>query len=194
VSFGSPFSKLFWPGILGLLPLFLGCALAANGQSDSARHEAKAKFLAAAAEFVEWPASTFPTPATPFELCVYGDFSFGISLAELTRTAQINGHRIEVKWVRKDEELSGCQLLFVSRSAAKRYEKVLGSLRNATTLTIGEGPEFLPAGGMLSVEMGPTGLAFDVNLDAVSSGHLKISSQMLSLARRIVRRTESAHT
>ena len=161
-------------------------------QEEAALYEAKAKFLAVMPGFVEWPSSTFKTPTALLQICVHPDFSFGTSLAELARTETVGGHRMEVKWVRKEQELSGCQLLFVSRSAAKRYDKVLEAVKNSATLTVGEGPEFLKAGGMVSLQAGQSGLQFDVNLDAVHDSHLKLSSQMLALARHVLYRTESA--
>ena len=97
-----------------------------------------------------------------------------------------------MKWVRKEQDLVGCQLLFVSRSAGKRYDKILEAVKNSITLTIGEDPECLKAGGMLCLQPGQNGVLFDVNLDAVRDGHLKLSSQLLVLARHVVHRTESA--
>jgi hypothetical protein len=47
---------------------------------------------------------------------------FGTSLAELTRTSILNSHYKEVKWARKEQGLAACQILFVSRSAAKHYD------------------------------------------------------------------------
>ena len=49
-------------------------------------------------------------------------FKFGTSLVELTRTSILNGHYKKVKWVRKEQDLAACQILFVSRSAAKHYD------------------------------------------------------------------------
>jgi hypothetical protein len=49
-------------------------------------------------------------------------FKFGTSLAELTRASILNGHYKEVKWARKEQDLAACQILFVSRSAAKHYD------------------------------------------------------------------------
>ena len=168
------------------------CAPQAVPQEETALYGAKAKFLAVMPGFVEWPSSTFKTPTSMLQICVHPDFSFGTSLAELARTETVGEHRMEVKWVRKEQDLAGCQLLFVSRSAAKRYGKVLEAVKNSATLTVGEDPEFLKAGGMVSLQAGQTGLLFDVNLDAVRDSHLKLSSQMLALARHVVYRTESA--
>ena len=157
-------------------------------QDDAGGYEAKAKFLVNAPVFVDWPDSTFKSPTSPLQICVHGDFSFGTTLAELTRTETIKGHRMEVKWARKEEELPGCQLLFVSHSAARRYDKILEAVKNSTTLTVGEEPAFLKAGGMVELEGSPGKLWFDVNLDAVREGHLRLSAQLLSLARRVIQR------
>ena len=166
-------------------------AFVAIAQDDSQQYGAKAKFLSITPGFVEWPASTFRTPTDALQICVHGDFSFGTSLAEFTRGATVGGHRMEVKWIRKEQELPNCQIVFVSRSAAKRYDKVLEALKNSTTLTIGEDPSFLQAGGMLNLQAAGVGVSFDVNLDAINEGHLKLSAQFLSLARHILRRTET---
>ena len=168
------------------------CVPGTSAQESSQLYEAKARFLSIAPGFVEWPAATFKTANAPLEICVHGDFSFGTSLAQLTRASTLNGHRMEVKWARKEQDLPGCQILFVSHSAAKRYDKTLDAVRSSITLTIGEDTDFLQAGGMVTLQPTGAGLSFDVNLDAVNDAHLKLSSQMLSLARRVVHRTESA--
>jgi hypothetical protein len=161
-------------------------------QEDPQAYEAKARFLATTPESVEWPPSTFKTPAAPLQICVHGNLLFGTSLAELTRNATVNGHRVDVKWIRKEQDLPGCQLIFVSRSEARHYDKVLEAMKNSISLTVGEDQNFLEAGGMLSLQATHNGVVFDVNLDAVNEGHLKLSSQLLALARHIHHRTELA--
>jgi YfiR/HmsC-like len=126
------------------------------------------------------------------QICVHGDFSFGTGLAELTRASTLNGHRVEVKWARKEQGLPECQILFVSHSAANRYDKTLDAFKNSITLTIGEHADFLEASGMVTLQSAGVGVSFDVNLDPVNDAHLKLSSQMLSLARRVIQHTESA--
>ena len=83
------------------------CVRNTVAQEDPQEYEVKARFLAITPEFVEWPPSTFKTPAAPLQICVHGNFLFGTSLAELTRNATVNGHRVEVKWIRKEQDLPG---------------------------------------------------------------------------------------
>jgi len=45
---------------------------------------------------------------------------------------------------------------------------------------------------MVSLDMANSTLIFDVNLDAVHGGQVRLSSQLLSLARHIIQRSEPA--
>jgi hypothetical protein len=69
--------------------------------------------------------------------------------------------------------LAACQILFVSRSAAKHYDKALDAVKNSITLTIGEDGDFLHAGGMLNLQPAEAGVLFDVNLDALKRRSLE---------------------
>lgn len=153
-------------------------------------YRAKASFLAAFPNFIEWPTEAFPSQQAPLLLCVFGDFSFGTSLAELTRASVIRGRRIEVRWARKEEELHACQILFVSRSEAKRYGKILKAVEGASVLTVGETADFLASGGAIDFLIEQDRLEFEVNMGAASDAHLRISSNMLALARHVITRRE----
>ena len=99
----SPVQRAF----LSLVMVVAVCVRGTVAQEDPQEYEAKARFLAITPEFVESPLSTFKTPAVPLQICVHGNFLFGTSLAELTRNATVNGHRMEVKWIRKEQDLPG---------------------------------------------------------------------------------------
>ena len=167
--------------------------LRAQGSSGS-EYPAKANFLSAFPSFVAWPEEALPPGQAPFLICVFGDFSFGTSLAERARGITVHSRRIEIRWVRKEQELHSCQILFVSRSEQKRYSRVLDVVRGQSVLTVGETPEFLDAGGMVNFTMQQEALQFDVNLEGANKVHLRISSQMLALARRVVNKTQAAKT
>ncbi len=104
----------------------------------------------------------------------------------------VHDRRLEIRWVRKVLELSACQILFISRSEQKRYNQALDAVRGKMVLTVGETPEFLDAGGILSFSGQQATIQFDVNLAAANKAHLKISSRLLALARRVVNQTEAA--
>lgn len=155
-------------------------------------YQAKANFLSKFSSFVEWPEETLPPQQASFLICVFGDFPFGTSLAEKTRGASVHSRRMEVRWVHKEQELRSCQVLFVSRSEQKRYNHALDVVRGQSVLTVGETPEFLDAGGIVSFSTQQETLQFDVNLEGASKARLRISSQLLALARHVVNKTEAA--
>jgi hypothetical protein len=99
---------------------------------------------------------------------------------------------MEVHWVRKDEDLRSCHIVFVSHSEAKRYAKLLESLDGASVLTVGETPDFLAAGGAVAFSVQHDALQFEVDLVHANKAHLRISSRLLALARRVVTSVEAA--
>lgn len=171
----------------------LGILLPLQGQNTTApEYLAKAHYLANFPSFVEWPPEALPTGKATFLVCVFGDFSFGTSLAESTRGEIVRDRRVEVRWVHKPQELTLCQVVFVSHSEQKNYMRVLEAVRGRMILTVGETSEFLDAGGILSFSSQQGTIQFDVNLDAAKKAQLKISSRLLALARRVLNQTESA--
>jgi YfiR/HmsC-like len=168
-----------------------GTPLLAQGTA-SPEYRAKANFISNFPSFVDWPSTNPATPDGPFLICVTGDFSFGTSLAELTRGTTVHGSRVEIRWLRGERDLRTCQILFVSHSESKKYPKLMEALQGTAVLTIGETPDFLQAGGVVSFSVQQERLQFDVNLEAAKQAHLKISSRMLALARRVWSKTESA--
>jgi hypothetical protein len=160
--------------------------------TTTAEFRSKANFLAKVPNFIEWSAEALPPGPSPFLICILGDFSFALPLAESVRGKTIQEKQIEVRGVSKEQELHSCHILFVSHFERKSYARMLGSVRGQNVLTIGETPEFLDAGGILGFSMQGETLQFDVNLREANRAHLKVSSRLLALARHVVNPTEAA--
>ena len=160
--------------------------------ATTAENRAKANFLAKVPSFIEWPEEALPSGPTPFVICIVGDLSLGFPLSESVRGLTLHEKRAEIRGARTEQEFRSCHILFVSRFERKRYDRVLDSVRGQNVLTIGEAPEFLDAGGVVSFFVQEGTIRFDVNLDAANRAHLKISSRLLALARHVLNRTEAA--
>jgi hypothetical protein len=180
---------------LGMALSLLLISLPLQAQNPSSlEYRTKASFLSKFPDFIGWPENALPPGQAPFLLCVFGDFSFGTSLAEITRGTTAHERRVEIRWVHKEQELKSCQMLFVSRSEQKRYSHVLEAVRDQSVLTVGETAEFLNAGGIVSFSMEGETLKFDINLDEANRVHLRFSSRLLALARRVVNKAEAARS
>lgn len=178
---------------LALLATFLPELFPTSAQQfGKSQYRAKANFLAAFPKFIDWPSEAFPSQQAPINLCVFGDFNFGTSLAEITRGITIRGRRLEVRWERDQQLLRTCHILFVSHSEAKQYAKILKAIEGANVLTVGETPDFLARGGAIGFLLEEDRLEFEVNIGAATDAHLRISSNMLALARHVITSTDGA--
>ena len=157
---------------------------AAQSQTDW-EYRAKARYLAHFPSFVGWPADAISTGQESFRLCAVGDYPFRLSLSQEVSGRTYDNLRIEVRRIDKPEEARSCQILFVSRSEQKKYRQIFESLSGQAVLTVGETPDFLDAGGMVSFSVEEESLHFDVNLAAAYKAHLKLSSRLLALARHV---------
>jgi YfiR/HmsC-like len=177
--------------ILAIAIAFTSPVIAAAQEYVPRVSRSKAAFLSTFPSFVDWPDGAFAAPNSPLVACVLGDFRFGTTLAEVSRDAMPHGRRIEVRWIRNDQQVRGCHILFVSSSEISHYSKVIALVQGTNTFTVGETADFVAAGGMLSITFEKEAIRFEVNLGSAREAHFRVSSRLLALAHRVVDQTES---
>jgi len=155
-------------------------------QAPSQEYKMKAMYLGKIPSFVEWPPDAASTRKTAFQMCTVGDYSFGTKLAQEVGGVTVGGRKIELRWAHKEQELGSCEMVFFSRSEAKRYEKILDGLKEKSVLTVGETEGFLEAGGMVELSFENDRLQMEVNLVAVRNANLKVDARLLAMAKRVV--------
>jgi hypothetical protein len=173
--------------LLALLGLLLaGCCWAAGAQAAAANSEyqVKAAFLYNFVKFVEWPADGLGNPGT-LTIGILGKDPFGEAIEEV-RGKTAKGRRIVVLRLHGVEELKECDLLFVCASEKGRLPQILKAVQNARTLTVGDQDSFCQAGGMVNLVFVKNRVGFEVNLAAASRARLRVSSQLLRLARLVL--------
>lgn len=158
------------------------CALVGSASAGYAQgpgeYEVKAAFLFNFAKFIEWPAP----PPNAIELCVVGDDPFGSKLEDTVSGKTINGQPIVVRRLKAGDNPRNCQIAFIGASD-RETRSILDLLRGASTLTVGESPNFAKQGGMINFVLKDNRVQFEINVDAAEQAHLKISSKLLILAR-----------
>ena len=158
----------------------------AFSQVVSQEYQMKAMYLRQIPSFVEWPASSANTGRAAFQMCTLGDYPFGTRLAWEVGNVAVGGRKIELRWIRKEQELDGCEVIFFSRSEAKHYGKILDGLKGKSVLTVGESEGFLEAGGMVELSFENDRLQMKVNLVAARNANLKMDARLLAMAKRVV--------
>lgn len=142
----------------------------------------KAAYVYNFAKFVELPT----TEDKIIRVCVLGrDDLNGAMLSLNRRMAQ--GREI---LVRKDvtlEQVRDCSMVFVGEADARLLLPLVRQLGNASVLLISDARQAMDQGAHLSMVFNDDRVEFDVNLLNLQKSSIKASSQMLKLARVVVR-------
>jgi hypothetical protein len=169
------------------LLLVPGLAQSACAQSNADEYQVKAAFLFHFAQFVDWPAGALDAGDASVKLCILDDEPRRRELQNTIEGKLIGGRVYHVRLLSQQQEISDCNILFLSRDEANRQTTIVKSLRGMPILTVGETTNFLSDGGMIRFHFEEGKIRFDINLGAADSSHLKISSRLLLLATSVSR-------
>jgi hypothetical protein len=144
-------------------------------------YQVKAAFILNFAKFVEWPGGAF-TEGGSLVVGIVGDDPFNGALDKLNSNT-VSGRRLVIRRLKADDNLSACQILFVSSSERSRLGKIMDKVRGASVLTIGELPQFNQVGGIIRFFIRDDRVRFEINTGAAGQARLKISSKLLALSK-----------
>ncbi|MBN1787952.1 MAG: YfiR family protein [Sedimentisphaerales bacterium] len=180
-----------------LLSLLLGLQVKAD--APSREYQVKAAFLYNFIMFVDWPQEKEVDENTPITIGIIGDDPFSNAFDPI-RSKQAGSREIVIKRFKGLEELktSGelakttdalkdCHLLFICRSEKKVVSEIVDIIKDSNVLVIGDMDGFLElGGGAINFVLQEEKVRFEVDLGAAKSAKLKIRSQLLKLAKRII--------
>jgi hypothetical protein len=170
------------------IPIALSWSIAGPAHADSAlEYRVKAAFLYNFAKFVGWPDSAFSTEIAPVIFCVVEPDPFGDSLSGTVEGRKAGGRDIVILRDVRLDEMAQCHLVFAPNAQANAVARILQHEARSGILTVGEGPEFLESGGIISLVVDDGKVRFDVSTEAAEAADLKVSSQLLKLARHVKR-------
>ena len=144
--------------------------------------EVQAVFLFNFAQFVDWPAEAFPDPQAPLVIGILGKDPFGSFLDETVRGEKVRGRAFKVDRYRRVEDVKDCQILFISRSEAKRLDGILAALKGRPILTVSNGDDFERPGGVIRFILDESKIRLSVDLEAAQVARLTFSSKLLRSA------------
>jgi YfiR/HmsC-like len=168
---------LLWRA-LGVAPIY---AAEASALSEYA---VKAAFIYNFAKYTEWPASTFGTPRDPVVLCVFASDAYGPALGTIDGRP-VQGRTMRVRRSVRPDELKSCQMLFVAESDERRVPELMRAVKGSPVLTMSDSEGFAEAGGMIGLVNTGERVQLQINHDATQRSGLKVSSQLLNLAKLV---------
>jgi hypothetical protein len=180
-----------------LLRLAAGLAAGAalGGRSGSAlaqpvtqatEAEIKAAYLLRFIGFVEWPDAAFPGPDAPLRMGVLDADSIATELTSMARGRLLGRRPIVPQRLRGEEGVSGLHALFVGRDSKGRLPGLVASAAGQPLLTIAENGDSPVPGSAITFVVVDGKVRFDVTPRVAEQLHVKISSRLLPVARRVV--------
>ncbi|MGH9562876.1 MAG: YfiR family protein [Terracidiphilus sp.] len=172
---------------IALCLLCIGLALPARAQSSdspaSSEYLIKAGFIYNFAKLTEWPAPSFPQTNSPIVIGILGTDPFQGMLDQVLRGKQVNGREFVVKHLKWDDDVRGCNILFVSSSENAHLDQLFRLIKGLPILTIGDTPGFAERGGIINFVLEDDKVRFHIDVDAAKQADINISSRLLALAK-----------
>ncbi|MGV1043668.1 YfiR family protein [Limnohabitans sp.] len=176
----SPVARFLARSVCGLMAV-LALAVSAQPAAQTA-DRIKAAYVYNFAKFVEMAGADDKT----IRLCVLGKDDLNGAMLSLNRR-MAQGREI---LVRKDvplDQVKDCAMAFVGDSDVRLLSTVARQLGGAQVLLVSDARQAMDQGAHLSLLFNDDRVEFDVNLLNLQKSNIKASSQMLKLARVVIR-------
>ena len=161
------------------------CASTAQGQPQASEVSLKSAFLYKFVHYAEWPADALGGAEDPISLCVLDHDEIAQVLEDAVRGRTSHDRPVVVRNLAKSGDAAGCHLLFVGFSERSQIDRVLTSVADAPTLTVGDAEGFSRRGGIINFTRSGSRLGFEINRGAARRAGLALSSQLLKLSKLV---------
>jgi hypothetical protein len=149
---------------------------------DASEERVKAAYLYRFPNYVEWPASAFAKPESPYVIAVLGDDNIVDELNRISASRMINSRPVAIKKLQGSELAAGIHLLFIGRSERSRIPQLARQAIGKPILIVTETDGALAQGSMINFRIADDRVRFEVSLDSTEKAELKLSARLLALA------------
>jgi YfiR/HmsC-like len=165
-----------------ILSLLFGATLGVSALAQDSDAVIKAAFVYNFTKFVVWPSED----TGPLQLCVVGEPDPLLLAVAGLEGKQSQGRSIRVRNAEPQAAaLKACHLILIGTTEARRVEAILKEAQGSAALTVSEIENFADAGGMIGLVLGDARVRFEINAEAAQRANLKLSAQLLKLARSV---------
>lgn len=175
-------------------------AFADTSSAKYKEYEVKAAFIFNFLKFIDWPEEKTAANNNQIIIGIIGEDPFGPA-SDVFKDKAVDEHKLLVKrfegieQIKKMPEkeknerldaLKNCHLLFICQSEQKQLRDIIEIVRNSSVLTVADTDGFIEAGGIINFFTENNKIRFDINQAVAEKTGLKIRSQLLHLAKRVV--------
>ena len=164
---------------------------ATSQQQQASEYQIKAVYLYNFILFIEWPKPAEDAKEKKeFVLGIIGRDPFGKSFKEVeNRIIKPKGKKLVIKRLGtyyENIDFQKYDMLFICRSEQQNVKKILSKLKNRPVLTTADMEGFLEKKGMINLVKSGKHIKWEINQKPAKSVGLRISSQLLRTAVRVV--------
>ncbi len=199
--------------------ILLSQAMTESGKSpEEVEYQVKAAFIYNFMKFTEWPPEKMEngggndSSPPPMQIGIVGENPFGKAfeplmdkkikdrplklifvpgMAAYVKKVSDKQTAVEQYWHEQGETIRGCHVLFYCNSEKNWLAEHLQQVQSLPILTVGEAEGFLNAKGIIVFVKEENKVRFEIHLTQAEKQGLKISSQLLKLARRVIQEKAS---
>lgn len=174
--------------IAGTLMLLLAGASsprAAQSDPQATEYQVKAAYLYKFIGYVEWPSRAQGAPDAPLTIGVIGADGLADELQQAVAGRTIQGRAISVRKLGNGDPVAGLQILFIGRTVSD-IAGLLAAARESDVLTVTESDDAFALGSVINFVVVQDKIRFDIALQSAEHAHLRISSRLLAVARKVV--------
>ncbi len=172
-------------------------------------YQVKAAFLYNFMRFIDWPAEEASSKEA-LVIGIIGEDPFGDAFTPV-KDKQVKGRDVVFKRFKglgemkkageKDqsafkqeiETVRKCHLLFICSSEKNNLGEIIQLLQGSPVLTVGEMDNLIESGGVIKFLMESKKVRFEISLTAAEKTGLKVRSQLLRLAKKVIGKSTSGN-
>ncbi len=171
--------------LIGITYLFSTPALAQT--TTPSEYQVKAVFLYKFCLYVEWPPKTFVERHSPLTIGVADADQIASELEALSNSRTIAGRPLAVRRLDDKSNLDNLQMLFIARTQQNKLAHWINRAQGRGLLVVTEIPDGLDAGSSINFALQENRVRFDIDLATAQRQELKLSAQLLQVARTVRR-------
>jgi hypothetical protein len=162
--------------------LWCGVGLWARAEVSLTEYQVKALCLLNFIKYVDWPPSAFGGSNTPITIGLYGESKLTAALNAAVAGKAVEGRAIIIRQIAAADDLSACQILFISDSESSRMPGILDKAGALPILTVGEDAAFTQNGGIINFVLKNGSVRLEIDLTAAKKAGVIIHSRLLAVA------------
>lgn len=156
---------------------------AGSQRQERGQDAAVASLLGDIMAYVRWPAA--PAPPAPLRLCTMGTL---LHARELRTIRLPSGQGVRVRALAGPSSIGkdakdACDALYFGGLKAIDERRLLANLQGLAVLTIAEDDDDCRGGAMICLHVGTASTGFELNINVVTHGTVRIDPRVLRLSR-----------